>query len=300
MSEKSILKENVRHGNNAFPLCVYNNDLGYKEHLLDYHWHSEIEFLYLSQGKANFQIDSMLIELNVNQAIIINRGEIHSGYSLEHSYCVYNSVVFGLDLLFSSPKDICYDRYIRPLTGGEFKLPQSISGKSLWEEEILAHIKNIIKSFTVKSEGYELDIKSSILKIFSLIFSNKAMVYLNKKNATIRYYQTERLKKILNFIKENYQEKICIDDLAKEVNLSRYHFCRIFKQHTGQTPIEYINFFRVNQAIRLMEDENCKIMDVALEVGFNNFSYFIETFKAYKKCTPSEYRKLVILEKLSL
>jgi hypothetical protein len=183
MSEKSILKENVSHGSNAFPCCVYNNDLGYKEHLLDYHWHNEIEFLYLSQGKAIFQIDSRLIELNENQAIIINRGEIHSGYSLEHSYCVYNSVVFGLDMLYSSPQDICYDRYIRPLAGGEFKMPQSINGKSRWEEEILSHIKNIIKSFTVKSEGYESDIKSSILKIFSLIFSNNAMVYINKNNS---------------------------------------------------------------------------------------------------------------------
>jgi AraC-like DNA-binding protein len=97
----------------------------------------------------------------------------------------------------------------------------------------------------------------------------------------------------LNYIKENYHERICIDDLANVVNLTRYHFGRFFKSLTGQTPIDYINYFRINQAVRLLEDENRKIMDIALEVGFDNFSYFIERFKIYKKCTPSEYRKSV-------
>ncbi|HHV98620.1 MAG TPA: AraC family transcriptional regulator [Clostridiaceae bacterium] len=293
MSDKRLLKENVSHGNSSFPLCVYNNDLGYKEHLLDYHWHDEIEFLYMSKGKAVFQIDSVPVELHENEAILINSGEIHSGYSLDHSYCVYHAVVFSLELLCSSPQDICYDRYFAPLAGGRHKLPQKITEKNSWGKAILEHIRNIINSFTSKAEGYEMDIKSSIFKIFSLLFANNAIICLPQKS-TVKQYKTERLKKVLNFIKENYQDKISIDDLAKEANLTRYHFCRLFKSLTGQTPVEYINCFRINQAIRLLEDENLKIMDIALEVGFDNFSYFIKKFREYKNCTPSEYRRLML------
>ena len=262
--------------------------------MLDYHWHNEIEFLYLSQGKAIFQIDSTPVELHENEAVFINRGEIHSGYSLDHSYCVYNSIVFSLEMLYSSPQDICYDRYFSQLVTGVHKLPQKIFGGIKWERKVLVQIEKIINSFTLKPEGYEMTIKSSFFKIFSLIFSNNAIVFVHEKNNAVKQYQTERLKRVLNFIKENYHRKICVDDLANEVNLSRYHFCRIFKSLTGQTPIEYINYFRINQATRLLEDENQKIMDIALEVGFDNFSYFIEKFKEYKNCTPSEYRKSIL------
>ncbi|NMA66897.1 MAG: AraC family transcriptional regulator [Clostridiaceae bacterium] len=292
MNNRKVLKENVNHGSVAFPLCVYNNDLGYKEHLLDYHWHDEIEFLYLSKGKAIFQIDSTPVELRENEAILINRGEVHSGYSLDNSYCVYYSIVFSLELLYNSFQDICYSRYFSPLARGEKKLPQKITEKQNWEREILSQIKSIISNFTTKPEGYEMDIKASILKIFSLLSANNAMISLHKKQNGVKQVQTERLKRALNYIKENYREKICIDDIAKEVNLTRYHFCRIFKSLTGQTPVEYINYFRINQALRLLEDENRKIMDIAFDLGFNNLSYFVKKFKEYKNCTPSEYRKM--------
>lgn len=291
MSNRKVLKENVNHGSIAFPLCVYNNNLGYKEHLLDYHWHNEIEFLYLSKGKAVFQIDSTPVELCENEAVLINRGEIHSGYSLDHSYCVYYSVVFSLELLYNSFQDICYNRYFSPLVSGEQKLPQKITFRQNWERETLTQIKSVINYFNTKPEGYEMDIKASIFKVFSLIAANNALVSSHEKDNAVKQFQTERLKRVLNYIKENYQEKICIDDLAKEANLTRYHFCRVFKSLTGQTPIEYINYYRINQALRLLEDEDSKIMNIAMEVGFDNFSYFIKKFKEYKNCTPSEYRK---------
>jgi hypothetical protein len=228
LKNRTILKENVSHGSVSFPLCVYNNDLGYKEHLLDYHWHDEIEFLYLSKGKAVFQIDSTPVELRENEAILINRGEVHSGYSLDHSYCVYYSIVFSLELLYNSFQDICYNRYISPLARGEQKLPQKITGGQNWEREILARIKSIISCFTAQPEGYEMDIKASILKIFSLITANNAMISLHEKQNGAKQVQTERLKRALGYIKENYREKISIDDIAKEVNLTRYHFCRFY------------------------------------------------------------------------
>lgn len=292
LENKEKLKENVSHGSAAFPLCVYNNDLGYKEHLLDYHWHDEIEFLYLSKGKAVFQIDSTPVELRENEAVLINRGEVHSGYSLDHSYCVYYSIVFSLELLYNSFQDICYERYFHPIEIGEQKLPQKISAVNEWEKEILSLIKGIIDSFFAKPEGYEMDIRASLLKIFSLIYANNAMVSIGEKSSTIKQAQTERLKKALSYIKDNYRKKISIDDIAREANLTRYHFCRVFKSLTGQTPVEYVNYLRINQALRLLEDENRKIMDIAFDLGFNNLSYFIKKFREYKDCTPSEYRKM--------
>ena len=117
------------------------------------------------------------------------------------------------------------------------------------------------------------------------------MISLHEKQNGAKQVQTERLKRALGYIKENYREKISIDAIAKEVNLTRYHFCRVFKSLTGQTPVEYINYYRINQALRLLKDENLKITDIAFDLGFNNLSYFVKKFKEYKNCTPSEYRR---------
>ena len=173
------------------------------------------------------------------------------------------------------------------------KLPQKISGKTHWEKEILKRINHTIDAYSAKPAGYEIEIKSFLFGIFYLLFSNGAIIHMHGKTNTVKQYQTERLKIVLNFIKDHYAEAISVEDIAKEVNLTRYHFCRVFKTLTGQTPIEYINHFRVNQAVRLLEDDTRKIMDIAFDVGFNNFSYFIEIFKRYKNCTPSEYRRSI-------
>jgi predicted Rossmann fold flavoprotein len=69
------------------------------------------------------------------------------------------------------------------------------------------------------------------------------------------------------------------------------HFCRFFKRLVRKTPVEYINYYRVNRAVKLLENEDAKIIEIAMDVGFDSFSYFISMFKRYMKCTPSQYRK---------
>lgn len=293
MNEKYELKEKVTHGDETFPLCVYNNDLGYNEHLLDYHWHDEIEFLYLSKGSAVFQVDSTPVQLAANEAVCINRGEIHSGHSLNHSYCVYHSIVFNINMLCNSTQDICWPRYIEPLVNKKCKLPQHITGKYQWEKEVLCNIKNIIDWFFKRMPGYELLIKASLYEMFGKIISNNGIVYTEKDHTALTEYKTERFKKVLNYISSNYQKKLTIKELSTEANLSQYHFCREFKTITGRTPMDYVNYYRINTAARLLEDRDRKIIDIAMDVGFQSFSYFIETFKQYKNCTPSDFRNML-------
>ncbi|MDB5053509.1 MAG: AraC family transcriptional regulator, partial [Bacilli bacterium] len=88
-----------------------------------------------------------------------------------------------------------------------------------------------------------------------------------------------------------FQHKIHIHELAALLSISEGHFCRFFKSLLKQTPIEYINSVRINHAIKLLHNPDLKIIDIALDVGFDNLSYFIKTFKRYKKCTPSEFRQ---------
>ncbi len=90
---------------------------------------------------------------------------------------------------------------------------------------------------------------------------------------------------------EHYKERILIQELASLIPMSEGHFCRFFKSIVKKTPVEYLNFLRVEKAMKRLEDPRIIIIDVASEVGFESPSYFIKTFKALKQMTPTDYRK---------
>ena len=73
--------------------------------------------------------------------------------------------------------------------------------------------------------------------------------------------------------------------------MSEGHFCRTFKEYTLKTPVEYINSLRVARAMELLNSTDMKIVDVAMETGFNNQSYFIGVFSKFVGTTPAKFRK---------
>jgi transcriptional regulator GlxA family with amidase domain len=73
--------------------------------------------------------------------------------------------------------------------------------------------------------------------------------------------------------------------------MSPYYISRMFKEVTGFSFVHYLNLIRVKEAQRLLQRTEMKITDVALSVGFDNFSHFGKTFKSITQTTPREYRK---------
>ncbi|MNP38977.1 Bifunctional transcriptional activator/DNA repair enzyme AdaA [compost metagenome] len=111
------------------------------------------------------------------------------------------------------------------------------------------------------------------------------------RSSTGSHDKVERIKNVLNYIHEHYPEPLKLKDLASEINMSEGHFCRFFKQMVQKTPIDYMNNYRIQKACKLLENSNQKMVDIAMDVGFDNLSYFITVFKQHKKSTPSQYRK---------
>jgi AraC-like DNA-binding protein len=291
--ENPELKEKAAHGDLMFPLHVYHCDSGYKQDILDYHWHDEVEFIYLVQGKAFFKVGTTPVEVHPGQAIFVESGVIHSGNSLEQSHCIYDAIVFDPNQLNSNTYGTCQSKLINPFVLKQYQLPPVITGEPSWEKDLLEQLVEVIKIFAAKPWGYELAIKASLCKILSYIIINCQPVKTKKTSDSASRFKLDQLKKVFNFIKNNYQLKITVDDLSQEANLSNYHFSHFFKAMTGQSPIEYLNRYRINQAVRLLLEGNAKVMEIAYEVGFENFSYFVKTFKDYQQRTPSEIRKLM-------
>ncbi|MCM3189444.1 AraC family transcriptional regulator [Bacillus subtilis] len=102
--------------------------------------------------------------------------------------------------------------------------------------------------------------------------------------------------KIINYavtyIENHFSEQISLRDLAYYVNLTPFHFSRVFKKYTGYSPYEYIINFRVNHAKKLLLNTNLSIKEISSVSGFNSDTHFSTTFKKHTNITPKQFREI--------
>ena len=125
---------------------------------------------------------------------------------------------------------------------------------------------------------------------FGLIFGNH--YYLESVTRARRdYKRILQLKQVLDFIEHNYASPLTLQQLSASVSMSPKYFCRFFSEMTHQTPMDYLNHQRIEQACYQLSTTDDSITEIAYRNGFNDLSYFIRTFKKYKGITPGKYKK---------
>ena len=99
------------------------------------------------------------------------------------------------------------------------------------------------------------------------------------------------IKKILDYINLNYSQPLTAAELTALSNYSEYYFMKLFKQYTGKTLITYINDLRIEKAKPMLLHSDSSVTEIALEVGFNNTSYFIKKFQQATGMSPHKFRR---------
>ena len=100
-----------------------------------------------------------------------------------------------------------------------------------------------------------------------------------------------RLRKVEDYVRENLAEEISVERLAELVELSPFHFSRVFKQATGMTPLQFVTRERITYAQQLIRETSRSLIEIALEVGYTSPSSFTKVFRRVTGVTPMEFRK---------
>lgn len=144
------------------------------------------------------------------------------------------------------------------------------------DSDVFAFQKKVINSVELK-EG--IDIIRDFMK--NLILENSCS---RADNAEIL------IRKAVQYINDNYDKKITLDDIAGYVGISKYYFSVLFKKEKDITFSSFLNSVRIEKAKQLLKNPQTTITDVVYEVGFNDAQYFSKTFKKYAGMTVTEYR----------
>ena len=103
--------------------------------------------------------------------------------------------------------------------------------------------------------------------------------------------QVMAVQRMQDYIGENLTKEITLSDLARTSLFSPWYSYRLFREHLGLTPAEYIRKLRLSRAALRLRDENCRVLDVAFDLGFGNVDTFTRAFFREFGLNPSDYAK---------
>lgn len=285
--------ENHTHGTPVFPLQVYSQHDKDGFYFVPQHWHEESEWIYVEYGVLNITVHGKAVTLNPGEFCFINSGEIHEIKSVGES--LHHAIVFNPDFLNFSLYDACQHNFIRPVTSGKLMFPTFPSILSPENSKIIIfHMQKIMKLYHTLPVCALLSIKIHILQVLELLF--QADCFIENTVSSKEKDSLNKLKKVIEYIHNNYANPISLQALAEICFMSPNYFCHYFKQEIGKPPIAFINEYRIQKACELLTETEIPVSQIALSVGFDNFSYFIRKFREYKGVTPKQYRLLCFNE----
>lgn len=286
--ENLDLRENRVHGDLMFPVGYYRMDLQKGGILLDCHWHRELELFQAEKGEFLFRIGSQPYPVREGDILFVNSGELHSAESTDCREVAYRAVVFSPELLEGPEQDRIFLSYLSPLLKGKISVPRCFhrNGK---DAEIAGCFERAYALLNEKPRAYEIRVKSELYRLFACLIERGtgSSEWLADDSSG----DAEIVKSGLLFLHQHYSDPVTVKMLADHCHISEGHFSRLFRRYTTASPIRYLNRLRLTRAAELLETTDRKIMEIALDCGFNSLSYFINAFRSEMGCSPSGYRK---------
>lgn len=272
--------EKKQHGTTDFPIAYYPVDEHHPRYNMPFHWHKELEIIRVLAGVLHMTLDDEEIAAQAGDILFINEGIIHGGTPVS---CVYECIVFDIQLLLMHTS--ACKRYIRQITQNR------VSVFSHFTRDNPAFCSTTDQLFLVmreKSPGHELFVMGRLFELFGIIYQDN-LYQDSGKNPKIQGKMTQ-LKPVLEYIDSCYDKPITLDQLSRIAGMSSKYFCRYFYSIIHRTPIDYLNYYRIERACYELNNFNITVSEAAYRCGFHDDCYFIKTFKKYKGMTPRQYR----------
>lgn len=265
-------------------ILVKQNVKNLKSRKAFWHFHPELELVYVNKGKGKRHIGSHLSYFNNSQLILIGSNLPHNGFTdrltangketlIQFKPDIFGDSFLGLPemepinrLFDRAKKGILYKPATKILAGPKI---EALAGKDNFGR--LVGLLEILQDLA-KAEDYEL---------------------LNADGFAIETetQDNSKIDAIFQYVNGHFKDNISLEEIANVANMTIPGFCRYFKKATGKTFTQMVNQYRIVHATKLLAESESSITDICYECGFNNFSHFNKRFKEFTGKTALQYRK---------
>ena len=280
-------KELKQQGNEHFPFLVSYQKLSeYESGSFMWHWHPEIEITYVRKGTMCYKVNNLVYHLKEGDIVFNNSGALHSGTMENQEDCAYIPVTFDSRLIYGFFQSTINSKYVDPVIQDSMLPAICIDQSESWHKPFREYLLRIIALDEKKPDFYELDITICLQSMWRLLLEHITYEPQVSRENSLEY---DRIKKILSYIEENYQNKITLNDIAGHIHLCESECTRLFKRHMNTTLFAFLQEYRIERSLEFLQDDQ-PVSAVADKAGFSDPNYYSKVFAKIKGCSPREYR----------
>ena len=272
--------EQIQHRTGDFPLAYYAVDEHHERYRMPMHWHREAEILRVFKGRLSLYVDDQTLVLRSGDAMLIGEGVIHGG---EPEGCEYGCIVFDTALL--TREDACKRAMKRVLDRSICLRREALAA----DAALLSSVDALFESVAGGVSDEALRVMGALYGFFGRLADKGDDARTDIAASRFRQ-KAEQLKPALEYIETHYGQPITLDALARLSGLSSKYFCRFFRAIVHRSPIDYVNYYRIECASHFLTATDMTVAEIAQHCGYNDSSFFIKQFRKYKGTTPKQYR----------
>lgn len=233
-------------------------------------WHENLEIQLCTSGEGTVLLDGKKYSFIKDDMVVVNANVLH--YTGTESDLTYDCLIISTDFCRQAGIDH-QTLYIEPLV----------------RSSALVHLFTDLKTIYFNiSDPFRIAKLHKIALELLIALAEQHGLQLPAVASRSRKFET--VKSTISYLRQHYPHKVTLDEIAKAVLCDKYTLCKDFKKLTGQTIMENLNHYRCIKAIDCLS-AGYSVADTAAMCGFENLSFFTQTFKRHMGKLPSEYKK---------
>lgn len=281
--------EIVRYDEVGIPLSIREGLLSaYPNHRALCHWHEDIEWVYIRSGQMNYYMNGKLVLLNTGEALMVNSRQMHYGYSENGQDCDFIRILCHPKIFITN--SVLYQSYIAPVLSNPSLEYLHLKPEFPEDAEALQLLPEILRIKKEHPAAYEIEAAALLSLLWYRLLRSHPMM---PNEAAAKPKEPDLLvqRDMVSYIYSHYSESINLDEIAAAGKVCRNKCCQIFRRYLNQSPIDFLNHYRLEVSCHLLNNTKLSIAEICTACGFNHQSYYSKIFLRTYSCSPRDFRK---------
>ena len=266
------------------------------------HLHEFLQINYISEGNCIHCIEGQEYAVQKGDVFVIPPDVPHcikkaencnaTVYEIEFSPDFINASIVSKDNSSGISSGIFWDfAYLSPFMVDAADVNPGFTLSEKLRSKIETLFSDMLYEYTNRPSGFEYVLGGLALSMLIFIGREYKKELTASTHSELYITKKQNILDAIEYINTHYSENLSVNDVAKQAFISPSYFKSLFKYFTSKTFVEYLNYVRVTKAANLLRETDLKVIDIALDTGFNYVNHFNRVFKQAMGMTPMQYRK---------
>jgi AraC-like DNA-binding protein len=279
--------------NAEFPFVIKLFHYTSRKHTRGLTWHERLELFMPLDGPARLLMGDQEVQLRTGDLLVVDNLKLHSVVDFPGFDTRVIVISFMPEFVYSLGSPVHDYAFLLPFYSRAGTEPHVLRAADALFEPVCDALGRLLLCYSQQSDTLytQAGCKAYFLELLYHMARRFHTSEVLRAEFLRQQQRSQRLRKLLDYISEHYQERLSLAQAARLANMSQAAFMKLFKQVAGMTFVAYLTRLRLAQSLPLLRETDMTIAEIAGRTGFSEQSYFDRRFKKQYGTTPLQYRK---------